>query len=385
MGKSKTSKPRAIIATALALIAASAVAGQITLYEHPGFRGRSMTTAEALPNLERSPFSDLAASVVVGAGTWEACTEAHFRGRCTELIPGNYGRLGSALSGPVASIRPIAHESPPTRVVISPDASPMPVRSTPAHVVISAEAPAVVVNSALSPLVVTPEVRPIVVTAPNMGASQILGTAQVVTTVPVVNTALVTAEPVIVLYQRSPRVVQAVALASNVDDLDTRDFEDRADAAWVSGGVWRLCSAEHGRGQCADFAPGRYENLGALDRKVRSAYLVATAPDRVTTVAPVAAGRMVLYQFPNYGGPSAVVDAMRTPDLDWANFRQPASSLRIESGTWLVCSEMGYQGDCRVLEPGAYPALAGVLDRGVNSARQVWRPEYGSLNLYGRQ
>lgn len=384
MPNSKSSKRQAMVAAALALIAASAFAGQITLYEHSGFRGRSMTTAEALPNLEQSAFSDLASSVIVGAGTWEACTEANFRGRCTELVPGNYGKLGSALSGPVASIRPITYESLPARVVISPDTSPVPVRSTPTQVVISTEAP-VVVNPASPPLVVTPEARPIVVTAPNIGAAQVLGNSPVVTTVPVVNSALVTTEPVIVLYQRSPRVVHAVALASNVDDLDTRHFEDRADAAWVSGGVWRLCSAEHGRGQCAEFGPGRYENLGALDRKVRSAYLVATVPERVATVAPVASGRMVLYQFPNYGGPSAVVDATRTPDLEWAHFHNPASSLRIESGTWLVCSDIGYQGDCRVLEPGAYPALAGVLDRGIYSARQVWRPEYGSLNLNGLQ
>jgi hypothetical protein len=246
-------------------------------------------------------------------------------------------------------------------------------RSTPTQVVISAEAP-VVLNPSPSPVVVTQEARPILVTTPNIGTAQVVGTTQVVSTVPVVSSALVAAEPVIVLYRRAPRVVHAVAVASNVDDLDTRNFEDRAEAAWVSGGVWRLCSAEHGRGQCADFGPGRYENLGALDRKVRSAYLVATVPERVATVAPVAAGRMVLYQFPNYGGPSAVVDAIRAPDLEWAHFRNPASSLRIESGTWLVCSDIGYQGDCRVLEPGAYPALAGAGSRHLLGAAGLASP-----------
>jgi hypothetical protein len=58
MRKSKWSKRQAIVATALALIAASASAGQITLYERPGFQGRSMTTGETLPNLEQSAFND---------------------------------------------------------------------------------------------------------------------------------------------------------------------------------------------------------------------------------------------------------------------------------------------------------------------------------------
>jgi hypothetical protein len=48
-----------------------------------------------------------------------------------------------------------------------------------------------------------------------------------------------------------------------------------------------------------------------------------------------------------------------------ALFKQPASSLRVESGTWLVCSEMGYQGECRVLGPGEYPQLVNVVNGGV--------------------
>jgi hypothetical protein len=96
---------------------------------------------------------------------------------------------------------------------------------------------------------------------------------------------------------------------------------------------------------------------------------VVNAPVVTAAVAP--AGRVVLYQFPNFAGPSAVVDRGRAPDLDWAHFSYPATSLRVESGRWLACSHIGYQGDCLVFGPGDYPVLSGLLEQGVYSVRQV--------------
>jgi hypothetical protein len=74
--------------------------------------------------------------------------------------------------------------------------------------------------------------------------------------------------------------------------------------------------------------------------------------------------------------------------LDWARLRNPnhrATSLRVESGTWLVCSERDFEGDCRVLGPGEYPDLPGALVAGISSAEQVWRSEYGNSKDYLRQ
>jgi hypothetical protein len=230
-----------------------------------------------------------------------------------------------------------------------------------------------VVNPGAAPVIINPVPAPVVVSEPQ----QVVVTPQVVSAVPIPAGARVT------LYQHTGHIVRAVELTSNSDDLATRNFDDSADAALVSGGIWRLCDGEHGRGNCTEFPPGRYDNLAALDGKVRSAYLIAPVPERVAGVAVVPAGRAVLYQFPNFGGPSAVVEYGRAPDLDWAHFRHPASSARIESGSWLVCSEIGYQGECQVLGPGEYPTVTG-LGQGIASARQVWRPEYGALNLYHR-
>jgi len=346
----------------LTLIASSAFAGQITLYEHPRFMGQSLTTTTTLPNLERSPFNEVASSAVVSDGTWEVCTETYFRGRCAQLAPGTYHEFDSELGGQVVSVREIGYEPAPVSVVIDPDSPPLAVNSAPMPVV---------VNPAPAPVVITPAPGSVVV-AP--GQPQVVAAPQIVSMV---------AAPVatrVILYQHTGRgVVRAVELSSSVDDLDVRQFGNSADSALVNDGIWRLCDGEGGRGHCADFQPGAYTSLGALNGKVRSAYFVATAPDHLAAVPVVPAGRAVFYEQPNFGGARAVVEYGPAPDLDWAHFRNPASSLRIESGSWLVCSDLGYQGDCQVLDPGDYPVLTGSLGRGIASARQVWRPEYGSL------
>lgn len=343
----------AVTAT-LALTGASAFGGEITLYERSGFDGQSMTTGVAQPNLARRGFNDFASSVVVSDGTWEACTEPNFGGRCAQLAPGPYAKLSRELHGGVASVRQIGDEPRPARIAINPDSTLLP--TTPASA-------AIVVTVAPVPAVVSTVPAQVVVAPASRSSAPVLAGAS------------------IILYQHVGRAWRAVELRSNVDSLDSRDFIDRADAALVTGGIWRLCTAEGGRGQCADFSPGQYASLEAFDGRVRSAYLVAQLPDRPAPIAAVPAGRAVLYELPNFGGARAVVEAGPAPDLDWARFRNPASSLRIESGSWLVCSDLGYQGECRVLDPGDYPVLTGLLDHGIASTRQVWRPEYGSLTM----
>ncbi len=361
MRNDKRWKLKLVTAGALAAIAATSFAGQMTLYPRPGFQGRGMTTTDTMPDLRGLPSGDAASSIVVSDGAWEACTEAYFRGRCTQLVPGNYSNLSGNLGGMVTSVRQIAYDPAPARVVVYPDGQTVPVGSVSGPVVINPGTAQVVISTTQVPAPVVVESRSVVVAT---------------------DTLPVPVGPRIILYQNTPRGMRAVELTSNVDDLDSRNFSNSAYAAFVSDGTWRLCDRERGRGRCSDFTPGQYENLGALEGRVKSAYLIASTPERVAAVGTYPPGRAVLYQFPNFGGPSAVVEYGRAPDLDWAHFKQPASSLRVESGTWLVCSEMGYQGECRVLGPGEYPALTNVLNGGVYSARQVWRPEYGWNTRY---
>jgi hypothetical protein len=237
------------VAAALALAAAQASAGTITLYEDAGFRGHSMSTVEPLTNVARSPFRELASSAVVNDGAWEVCTDTEFRGRCARLTPGSYAALSRQLDGRVVSVREVPYGSDAVRVSIAPDSPPL----------------------AAAAVVAPPVIEP----------------------------------PRVVLHESAP--------------------------------------------------------------------------------PPVIPGRAVLYQNPNFAGAKAAIDADRAPDLDWAHFTNPASSVRIEAGNWLMCSQIGYQGDCRVLGPGEYPTLTGLFANGIYSAREVYPPQYGSAEVYYRR
>ena len=301
---------------ALSLTGAAAYAGQITLYESSNFQGRYLTTTDSVSNLQRTDFNDTASSIVVTDGVWEACSSAYFHGRCVQLAPGSYSELRGNLDDRISSVRQVADS-------------------------------------------VAPFPRP-----ESSGVS-----------------------PRIVLYQHTGRGTKSVELNYSVHELDNIDFNNRADAAVVYGGVWRLCERERGRGPCTELTPGRYDTLGALNGRISSAELVASAQAPGPTgealplaIPPRSTGRLVLYEYPNFGGRWVTIERGRAPDLDWAHFYDRAGSMRVEAGTWLVCTEMGYQGQCRTVGPGEYPQLAGALGTGVASARQIYRPEYGAVS-----
>jgi uncharacterized protein YcfJ len=100
------------------MVAAAHAFGQITFYEHQGFRGSAFTVSGD----ERS-FSlgnnDRASSAVVEGGRWEVCEHARFEGKCVVLVPGSYDSLKSMdMNNTISSARPVtrpvqAYEVPP--------------------------------------------------------------------------------------------------------------------------------------------------------------------------------------------------------------------------------------------------------------------------------
>ena len=80
--------------------------------------------------------------------------------------------------------------------------------------------------------------------------------------------------PRIELWERREYGGRSIVLTSGVPDFERIGFNDRADAAVVYGGVWRLCEHDGLGGQCRDFGPGRYNDLGYLGGKVSSAAIV---------------------------------------------------------------------------------------------------------------
>lgn len=93
-------------------------------------------------------------------------------------------------------------------------------------------------------------------------------------------------------------------------------------------------------------------------------------------------GRITLYEYPNFAGPRVTIESSMAQSLDWANFNNPlhrAESARVESGTWKICPDRAFQGECRVVGPGDYATLSGALASGIASAEPVLSPQLGAL------
>jgi|SRR5690242_116855 len=310
---------RLLVGAALAAIASSALAGEITLYQNRDFRGDTLTLSRAAPDLERTGFNDSASSVVVREGVWEVCTDPFYRGNCTRLGPGEYNRLESRLHDRVASAREI-------------------------------------VGVSVAPPPVAP---PVVAQAPVVAA----------------------AGPRIALFEQPGFSGAGVEIHETHGNLDRIPTYAPASAVIVYGGTWRLCTEEYYRGQCADFTPGRYDSLGALSGRIESAQLISSAPAPVgvVTPAPSPEGRVVLYELPDFAGQSLVVDRREMPNLDWMNFGDRAASMRIDSGYWMFCTDIRFRGSCRTFGPGEYPRLSPDVDHRIASIRRL-NDVYGALS-----
>jgi hypothetical protein len=57
--------------------------------------------------------------------------------------------------------------------------------------------------------------------------------------------------------------------------------------------------------------------------------------------------------------------------LDDSGFNDRASSLRIERGYWMFCSDANFAGECRTFGPGDYPTLPQGLSNRISSGRKV--------------
>lgn len=87
--------------------------------------------------------------------------------------------------------------------------------------------------------------------------------------------------------------------------------------------------------------------------------------------AAAAQAQIILYEHDDFKGRSIrgtdVVKNLRN-----SGFNDMASSIKVLTGTWEVCSDADFRGDCTVLEPGQYRSLSdmGINDR-LSSLRRV--------------
>jgi hypothetical protein len=79
----------------------------------------------------------------------------------------------------------------------------------------------------------------------------------------------------------------------------------------------------------------------------------------------------VLYDQPGFAGRRFVMNDDVVQTLGDTGFNDRASSLRIEGGYWMFCSDANFRGACRTFGPGEYPDLPGDLQNRVSSGRRI--------------
>ena len=185
-----------------------------------------------------------------------------------------------------------------------------------------------------------------------------------------------------------------------ISNFGPAGFDDRATSAVVHEGRWEICMDAEYRG-CSILVPGAYPNLGAYANRITSVRPVESrtySEGRPYERYPEYGGRYreahaTLFEGPNLSGRAFPIQD-GVSNLGRTGFNDRASSLRVESGYWIFCSDSEFRGECRTFGPGEYPLLPG-LNNAISSGRRIsdfypyagrpdwrdgYRPSQGALN-----
>jgi hypothetical protein len=145
---------------------------------------------------------------------------------------------------------------------------------------------------------------------------------------------------------------------------------ERAQSAIVDGNAWEICVEADFRGDCRIFVPGRYPTLGSLGGRVSSAR--PSYDPRVESTRDRLHGRasVTLFSGTNLTGRAFPIGGEGAGNLDGL-FNDRASSLRVDRGYWIFCSDANFRGECRTFGPGDYPVLSADLDNRISSGRRI--------------
>lgn len=202
----------------------------------------------------------------------------------------------------------------------------------------------------------------------------------------------------VVLYEHDNFGGRSYTVSRSVSNLNESGFNDRASSAIVRGGRWQICEHAYFGGRCETLSPGEYPSLRAtnFNDRVSSVRDLGWTPDGSggwTGGSPGGGNwggggrwgtgaRAVLYEAPNLAGRVFVVESGGVSNLDRTGFNDKASSLRVESGYWLFCTDADFRGECRTFGPGDYTVLPLGMTNRISSGRQVSRdyPYRGNPN-----
>lgn len=178
----------------------------------------------------------------------------------------------------------------------------------------------------------------------------------------------------ITLYQDDNFRGRQFSADRSVPNFARDGFNDRVHSAVVHEGRWEICVDAEFSGSCSILAPGAYPTLGAYAGRISSvrpleARPYATRADQHGRNRDTRDARATLYEGPNLTGRFYALDETMQ-NLGVTGFNDRASSLRVESGYWIFCSDAEYHGECRTFGPGDYATLPGI-NNAISSGRRI--------------
>jgi hypothetical protein len=183
-----------------------------------------------------------------------------------------------------------------------------------------------------------------------------------------------TASAQLTLFEHDNFQGQRFDVRGAAENLGNTGFNDSASSARVRRGTWQVCDDAYFRGRCVTLQPGEYPSLGTMgmNDKVSSARELGSYGDAPQRGGNWGGGaRAVLYDQPGFAGRRFVMNDDVVQNLGDTGFNDRASSLRIEGGYWMFCSDANFRGACRTFGPGEYPDLPGDLQNRVSSGRRI--------------
>ncbi|MEP7205937.1 MAG: beta/gamma crystallin-related protein [Casimicrobiaceae bacterium] len=173
----------------------------------------------------------------------------------------------------------------------------------------------------------------------------------------------------ITFYERPDFRGRTFTTYDAIRDFTRYGFNDKAASVVVRDGAWQVCTDAEFRGECVTLNPGRFPTLISMGIKNR----VSSLRPLGGSAPPPGADRpsIVLFGRPGMRGRSVTIDQPIVRDFARLGFDERASSLRVDQGYWLLCSDPDFEGECRTFGPGEYAELPPMLADRVSSARRI--------------
>ena len=195
------------------------------------------------------------------------------------------------------------------------------------------------------------------------------------------------------LYSRDDYLGRSQTVRDAVADLETLRFNDTTQSIRVRSGRWEACEEADFRGDCFLLEAGDYPSLDGRANKITSLREVRGGWDRGRDrdwesdrdhdwegrrghdhergrlPGRALGGELTFYTRDDFAGRSLTV-RNSSADLRERDFNDTVQSVRVRSGYWEVCEDVGFRGRCRTLEPGEYASLERMSNR-ISSVREV--------------